>query len=98
MSIDAINKMYVDYQDEHKHVLDIETKLVNAKSEDEFLSLLNEKSKYFRDRYKANKESFDKLLYPFLNGEKELNNDIAYAFFKNASSLLFNEVVSFTHR
>lgn len=88
MDLESINRMYEEYQKDHTHVLDIETKLVNAKDEDEFLALLNEKSAYYRKRYEANKKNFEENLYPFLSGEKDLTKPVADAFFDNAVKML----------
>jgi response regulator RpfG family c-di-GMP phosphodiesterase len=84
-----IQEFYKSYASDIKSIPDIENELhVTQKSPDEWVKLLEEKSKIFRSLFIKDEEALSKYVYPYLSDPDKMTEEEAKAFFAGNASLI----------
>ena len=78
-----ITEFYNTYRQNLETVREIEEGLVKASDRSSWVEKLAEKSDFLRSAYVYNESKLSELIYPFVNNEVELDEEVADEFFDN---------------
>lgn len=90
MTVQSIRDFYDFYRSKQKAVQEIEDSLLTASSKDEWFERLTAKSTLIRSSYKEVASQINIYIYPYLNHEVELDDELAKAFLDEAIDMSVN--------
>jgi len=85
-----ITGFYSEYKRSLHKSISIEDDFYGGISKKEWVDKLINKSNYLRKTYIHNEEKIKEIIYPFISGEKALNDELADTFFNEISKLIMN--------